>query len=35
MVVRRFAGMASPVDDTIGFSVEQGRGITIESRTIA
>jgi flagellar protein FlaH len=35
MVVRRFAGMANPVDDTIGFSVEQGRGITIESRTIA
>lgn len=35
MVVRRFAGMANPVDDTIGFSVEQGRGITIESRTVA
>jgi flagellar protein FlaH len=35
LVVRRFAGMASPVDDTIGFSVEQGRGITIESRTVA
>ena len=35
VVVRRFAGMASPVDDTIGFTVQQGRGITIESRTVA
>lgn len=35
MVVRRFAGMAAPVDDTIGFTVQQGRGITIESRTVA
>jgi flagellar protein FlaH len=34
-LVRRFAGMARPVDDTIGFSVQQGRGIVIESRTIA
>jgi flagellar protein FlaH len=34
-LVRRFAEMANPVDDTIGFSVQQGRGITIESRTIA
>lgn len=34
-LVRRFAGMKRPVDDTIGFSVQQGRGIVIESRTIA
>lgn len=34
-LVRRFAGMQSPVDDTISFSVQQGRGIVIESRTIA
>lgn len=34
-LVRRFAGMKSPVDDTIGFSVQQGRGLVIESRTIA
>ncbi|MBP2252418.1 flagellar protein FlaH [Halarchaeum solikamskense] len=34
-VVRRFAGMRRPVDDTIGFSVKQGRGLVIESRTIA
>lgn len=34
-LVRRFAGMARPVDDTIGFSVQQGRGVVIESRTIA
>jgi len=34
-LVRRFKGMARPVDDTIGFSVQQGRGIVIESRTIA
>lgn len=34
-LVRRFAGMKSPVDDTIGFSVQQGRGVVIESRTIA
>lgn len=34
-LVRRFAGMKQPVDDTIGFSVQQGRGIVIESRTIA
>jgi flagellar protein FlaH len=33
--VKRFAGMQRPVDDTIGFSVQQGRGLTIESRTIA
>lgn len=35
VVVRRFTGMAAPVDDTIGFTVQQGRGITIESRTVA
>jgi flagellar protein FlaH len=34
-IVRRFSGMQNPVDDTIGFSVQQGRGIVIESRTIA
>jgi flagellar protein FlaH len=34
-LVHRFAGMKRPVDDTIGFSVQQGRGIVIESRTIA
>lgn len=34
-LVRRFSGMKRPVDDTIGFSVQQGRGIVIESRTIA
>lgn len=34
-VVRRFAGMKNPVDDTIGFAVQQGRGVVIESRTIA
>jgi flagellar protein FlaH len=34
-LVRRFAGMKRPVDDTIGFSVQQGRGLVIESRTIA
>jgi flagellar protein FlaH len=34
-LVRRFAGMKRPVDDTIAFSVQQGRGLVIESRTIA
>lgn len=34
-VVRRFAGMKDPVDDTISFSVQQGRGVVIESRTVA
>lgn len=34
-LVRRFAGMKRPVDDTIGFSIQQGRGVVIESRTIA
>jgi flagellar protein FlaH len=34
-LVRRFSGMKRPVDDTIGFSVQQGRGVVIESRTIA
>ncbi|WP_254546273.1 ATPase domain-containing protein [Halomarina pelagica] len=34
-LVHRFAEMANPVNDTIGFSVQQGRGITIESRTVA
>lgn len=35
MVVRRFEGMAGPVNDTVSFSVEQGRGITIVTRTVA
>ncbi|MEF8813728.1 MAG: ATPase domain-containing protein [Halovenus sp.] len=34
-VVRRFAGMKNPVDDTIGFAIQQGRGVVIESRTVA
>lgn len=34
-LVRRFAGMKNPVDDTIGFAVQQGRGVVIESRTVA
>lgn len=34
-LVRRFAGMKEPVDDSIGFAVQQGRGVVIESRTIA
>jgi flagellar protein FlaH len=34
-LVRRFSGMKRPVDDSIGFSVQQGRGVVIESRTIA
>lgn len=34
-LVRRYADMQRPVDDTIGFAVQQGRGIVIESRTIA
>lgn len=34
-LVRRFAGMKRPVDDTISFSVQQGRGIVVESRTVA
>jgi flagellar protein FlaH len=33
--VRRFAGMRDPVDDSIGFTVQQGRGVVIESRTVA
>ncbi len=35
VLVRRFQNMKSPVDDSIGFSVEQGRGISIVSRTVA
>ncbi|ERH11181.1 MAG: putative ATPases involved in biogenesis of archaeal flagella [halophilic archaeon J07HX64] len=35
LVVDRFQEMRRPIEDTIGFSVEQGRGIVIESRTIA
>ncbi len=33
--VRRFQNMNSPVDDSIGFSVQQGRGLSIVSRTVA
>ncbi len=33
--VRRFQNMKSPVDDSIGFSVQQGRGLSIVSRTVA
>ncbi|WP_332897793.1 ATPase domain-containing protein [Haladaptatus sp. CMSO5] len=35
VVVRRFSEMDLPVDDAIGFAVQQGRGIVIESRTVA
>jgi flagellar protein FlaH len=34
-VVNRFTGMKNPVDDTIGFNVQQGRGLVIVSRTVA
>ena len=33
--VRRFQNMKNPVDDSIGFSVQQGRGLSIISRTVA
>ncbi|MCU4743792.1 AAA family ATPase [Halobacteria archaeon AArc-m2/3/4] len=33
--VRRFQNMQSPVDDSIGFNVQQGRGVSIVSRTVA
>ncbi|MFC7239992.1 ATPase domain-containing protein [Saliphagus sp. GCM10025317] len=33
--VRRFQNMKSPVDDSIGFNVQQGRGVSIVSRTVA
>ena len=33
--VRRFTNMQRPVDDSIGFNVQQGRGITIVNRTVA
>ncbi|WP_226004258.1 ATPase domain-containing protein [Natrinema salinisoli] len=35
ILVRRFQNMKSPVDDSIGFSVQQGRGVSIVSRTVA
>ncbi|QSX00282.1 ATPase domain-containing protein [Haloterrigena alkaliphila] len=35
ILVRRFQNMKTPVDDSIGFSVQQGRGISIVSRTVA
>ena len=34
-VVRRFSDMREPVDDTVGFAVQQGRGVVIQSRTVA
>jgi flagellar protein FlaH len=34
-VVRRFEEMPAPVNDTVSYSVEQGRGITIVTRTVA
>ncbi|WP_435335158.1 ATPase domain-containing protein [Haloarchaeobius sp. TZWWS8] len=33
--VRRYANMRDPVDDSIGFNVQQGRGLTIVNRTVA
>ncbi|WP_435361469.1 ATPase domain-containing protein [Haloarchaeobius sp. DFWS5] len=33
--VRRYANMRDPVDDAIGFNVQQGRGMTIVNRTVA
>lgn len=33
--VRRFQNMKTPVDDSIGFTVQQGRGMSIVSRTVA
>ncbi len=33
--VKRFQNMKSPVNDTIGFTVQQGRGVSIVSRTVA
>ncbi|ADB62276.1 ATPase involved in biogenesis of flagella-like protein [Haloterrigena turkmenica DSM 5511] len=35
ILVRRFQNMRNPVDDSIGFNVQQGRGISIVSRTVA
>jgi flagellar protein FlaH len=34
MVVRKFAGMGSQVDDNVGFDVQSGRGLLIVNRTI-
>jgi flagellar protein FlaH len=34
-VVRKFTGVKEPIEDTISFTVREGRGITIETRTIA
>ncbi|WP_049907115.1 ATPase domain-containing protein [Halovivax asiaticus] len=33
--VRRFQNMKNPVDDSIGYTVQQGRGLSIVSRTVA
>ncbi|GAB3023185.1 archaellum protein ArlH [Natronobiforma cellulositropha] len=33
--VRRFQNMKEPVDDSISFNVQQGRGLSIVSRTVA
>lgn len=35
MVVKKFAGMGNQVDDTIGYEVQTGRGLTIVTRTVA
>lgn len=35
LVVKKFAGMGSQVDDTIGYEVQTGRGLTIVTRTVA
>ena len=35
LMVRRFQNMKHPVDDAIGFNVQQGRGVSIVSRTVA
>lgn len=35
LVVKKFAGMGNQVDDTIGYEVQTGRGLTIVTRTVA
>lgn len=34
-VVRRFAGPREPINDTISFTIAEGRGLMIESKTVA
>lgn len=34
-VVRRFAGPREPINDTISFTIAEGRGVMIESKTVA